>query len=149
MAILDKVNAKIIETMKDNTINNRKAIVDTLRLLKAEIIAYSRICKNYDEDIVVRKETSKREKAIEEMLKKSKENENAEFINNTRFEISILKEYLPPEYDEEELIQVISTVILAVNATSKKDIKSIMNELSKDGRVNKAKASKLISSILP
>ena len=148
MAILDKVNAKIIETMKDNTINNRKAIIDTLRLLKAEIIAYSRICKNYDEEVVVRKEISKREKAIEEVSKKSKENENAEFINNTRFEISILKEYLPPEYDEEELIQVISTVILAVNATSKKDIKSIMNELSKDGRVNKAKANKLISSIL-
>lgn len=147
--ILDKVNAKIIETMRDNAISNRKAIIDTLRLLKAEIIAYSRICKNYDEDVVVRKEISKREKAIEEVLKKSKENENAEFINNTKFEISILKEYLPPEYDEEELIQVISTVILAVNATSKKDIKSIMNELSKDGRVNKAKASKLISSILP
>lgn len=149
MVIFDRVNAKIIETMKDNTINNRKAIIDTLRLLKAEIIAYSRICKHYDEDVVVRKEISKREKAIEEVLKKSKENENAEFINNTRFEISILKEYLPPEYDEEELIQVISTVILEVNATSKKDIKSIMNELSKDGRVNKAKASKLISSILP
>lgn len=149
MSILDRANAKIIETMKDNTINNRKTIIDTLRLLKAEIIAYSRICKNYDEEVVVRKEISKREKAIEEVLKKSKENENAEFINNTRFEISILKEYLPPEYNEEELIQVISTVILAVNATSKKDIKSIMNELSKDGRVNKAKASKLISSILP
>ena len=149
MVILDRVNAKIIETMKDNTLGNRKAIIDTLRLLKAEIIAYSRICKNYDEEVVVRKEISKREKAIEEVLKKSKENENAEFINNTRFETSILKEYLPPEYDEEELIQVISTGILAVNATSKKDIKSIMNELFKDGRVNKAKANKLISSILP
>lgn len=148
MTIFDRVNLKIIETMKDNTIENRKIIIDTLRLLKAEIIAFSRAVRNYDEVIVVQKEVSKREKAIEEVLKKTKGNEHDEFINKTKLEITILKEYLPAEYDEEELIQVISIAISNVNATSKKDFKSVMKELSLDIRVNKAKASKLINTIL-
>lgn len=148
MRILDSINSRIIEIMKNSSIENRKEKIDTLRLLKAEIIAFSRTVSSFDEEMVVRKEVSKREKAIEEVLKKTKGNENDEFINKTKFEITILKEYLPAEYDEEELIQVISIAISNVNATSKKDFKSVMKELSLDMRVNKAKASKLINTIL-
>ena len=101
MTIFDRINLKIIETMKDNSIENRKVVIDTLRLLKAEIIAFSRAVRNYDEIIVVQKEVSKREKAIEEVLKNTKGNEHDEFINKTKLEITILKEYLPAEYDEE------------------------------------------------
>lgn len=148
MRILDSINSRIIEIMKNSSIENRKEKIDTLRLLKAEIIAFSRTVSSFDEEMVVRKEVSKREKAIEEVLKKTKGNENDEFINKTKFEITILKEYLPAEYDEEELIQVISIAISNVNATSKKDFKSVMKELSLDMRVNKAKASHLINTIL-
>lgn len=148
MRILDSINSRIIEIMKNSSIENRKEKIDTLRLLKAEIIAFSRTALSFDEEMVVRKEVSKREKAIEEVLKKTKGNENDEFINKTKFEITIFKEYLPAEYDEEELIQVISIAISNVNATSKKDFKSVMKELSLDMRVNKAKASHLINTIL-
>lgn len=148
MNILEQVEKEIVSVMKDKENSHRKITLSTLKLLKSEIINYNRDNKDGNELKVVIKEISKREKAIEEVKKKSKDNENDKFIIDSLFEISILKKYVPIEYTEEELIQVISLAILATNAISKKDIKNVMNELSCDIRVNKGKASKLISSML-
>ena len=150
MTILDLVNSEIISVMRNKEMENRKETIDTLKLLKAEIISYIRDFKgdNADEIIVVKKEISKREKAMAEVLKKTKGNENDTFLNKTTFEIALLKKYLPKEYTEAELISVITSAILNTNACSKKDFKVVMTEISNDIRVNKAKASKLINDIL-
>ena len=95
---------------------------------------------------VVNKQVKMRNDSLEEFKKANRE----DLITQTEKELEILKDYLPPQLSEEEVVSIINEVIKEVNATSIKDMGKVMKEVSPKvkGKADMKKVSDIIKSKL-
>lgn len=141
--MLEKIQNDIVNAMKaKDTLR-----LSTLRLLKGAI-DLEKINKRLetlsDEDIyvIIGKQIKTRKESIVEF---EKGNRN-DLIDKTNEEIKILSSYMPEMLSEEEIINNIDETISLINATSIKDMGSVMREVSPKLK-GKADMS-LVSSII-
>lgn len=141
--MLEKIQNDIVNAMKaKDTLR-----LSTLRLLKGAI-DLEKINKRLetlsDEDIyvIIGKQIKTRKESIVEF---EKGNRN-DLIDKTNEEIKILSSYMPEMLSEEEIINIIDETISLINATSIKDMGSVMREVSPKLK-GKADMS-LVSSII-
>ncbi len=98
---------------------------------------------NDDEMIgILAKQIKTRKESIVEFEKGNRQ----DLIDQTNEEIKILSSYMPEQLSEEEIIDIIDNIIKEVNATSIKDMGSVMKEASSKLK-GKADMS-LVSSII-
>ena len=141
--MLERITNDIKEAMKSKDTLK----LQTLRMLKGSI-DLERINKKLekvsDEDIIViiGKQIKTRKESIVEFEKGNRQ----DLIDQTNEEIKILSSYMPEQLSEEEIIDIIDNIIKEVNATSIKDMGSVMKEASSKLK-GKADMS-LVSSII-
>lgn len=120
--IAEEITRKIQEAMKAKD----EVRLSTLRMLSSAL-NYEKIAKQHDlsedeELIVVQREAKKRRDAIEAYEKAgAKEREEKE-----RRELEILKEYLPEEIDDAELIKIVESAIVETKAETLKDMGKVI-----------------------
>ena len=145
--MLDKINNDIKEAMK-----SKDALkLATLRMLKGAIDLErinKKLDKVLDEDIVtiIGKQIKTRKESILEFEKGNRQ----DLIDKTNEEINILNVYMPVMMTEEEIEVVVIDAINEVNATSVKDMGSVMRIVSPKvkGKADMSLVSSVIKSKL-
>ena len=145
--MLEKINKDIVEAMK-----SKDALkLATLRMLKGAIDLErinKKLDKVLDEDIVaiIGKQIKTRKESILEFEKGNRQ----DLIEKTNEEINILNVYMPEMMTEEEITSVVMDAISEVNATSVKDMGSVMRIVSPKvkGKADMSLVSQVIKSKL-
>ena len=122
---------RITNDIKDAMKNKDTLKLSTLRMLKGAIDLErinKKLDKVSDEDIVViiGKQIKTRKESIAEFEKGSRQ----DLIDKTNDEINILSTDMPEMLKEEEIESIVCDAIKEVNATSIKDMGSVMKVLS-------------------
>lgn len=145
--MLEQINNDIKEAMK-----SKDALkLATLRMLKGAIDLErinKKLDKVLDEDIVtiIGKQIKTRKESILEFEKGNRQ----DLIEKTKSEIEILNVYMPVMMTEEEITSVVMDGINEVNATSIKDMGSVMRIVSPKvkGKADMSLVSSIIKSKL-
>lgn len=145
--MLERINKDIVEAMK-----SKDALkLATLRMLKGAIDLErinKKLDKVLDEDIVaiIGKQIKTRKESILEFEKGNRQ----DLIEKTNEEINILNVYMPEMMTEEEITSVVMDAISEVNATSVKDMGSVMRIVSPKvkGKADMSLVSQVIKSKL-
>ena len=145
--MLERINKAIVEAMK----NKDSLRLATLRMLKGAV-DLERINKKLDslsdEDIIViiGKQIKTRKESIVEFEKGNR----TDLIEKTENEINILNEYMPEMLSEEEITKIVTDIINSINATSIKDMGSVMKEASSKlkGKADMSLVSQIIKNKL-
>lgn len=147
MKLIDKINEDIKTYMKNK---------DTLRLnvvrmvkssIQLELINGKKETLEDDEVInIISKQIKMRNDSISEFKKASRD----DLIKSYEEEIKVLKEYMPEELSEEEVISIIDEALISTKATSIKEMKVVMKEVTPKvrGRFDMATVSNIIKSKL-
>lgn len=119
----------IVQDMKEAMRSKNRLYLDVIRMVKGaiQLEEINRRKKLEEADIVdiISKQIKMRRESIEEFKKANR----LELIAQTKSEIDILNKYLPEQLSDNELLAIIDSVILKVNAKSISDISIIMKEL--------------------
>lgn len=125
--MIDKINSDIVlamkskDTLKLATLRMLKGAIDLERINK-------KLDKVSDEDIVsiISKQIKTRKESITEFEKGNRQ----DLVDKTNEEINILSVYMPKMMSEDEISVYVDNAISEVNATSIKDMGSVMKILS-------------------
>ena len=136
--------------MKEAMKNKEKEKLTVIRMVKAALDK-ERIDKKAEvnDDLlidVVNKQVKMRNDSLEEFKKANR----ADLIKQTEEELEILKDYLPEQLSEEEVITIIEEVINEVNAETIKDMGKVMKEVTPKvkGKADMKHVSEIIKSKL-
>jgi uncharacterized protein YqeY len=134
--MMDKVNSDIKEAMKAK----QQERLDALRMLKAEFIKNNTASKPTDELTI----TVAHAKRLQDSLEMYQAGTEAH--DKIIKELAVIKEYLPSEMGEAEVVKLIQDI----KAKGAKDMGSIMKELQPQikGRFDGKKASDLVKANL-
>jgi uncharacterized protein YqeY len=134
--MMDKVNNEIKEAMKAK----QQERLDALRMLKAEYIKNNTSPKPTDELTI----TVAHAKRLQDSLEMYQAGSDA--FEKIQKELAVIKEYLPAEMSEAEVIKLIEEIKLK----GAKDMGSVMKELQPQikGRFDGKKASELVKANL-
>jgi len=145
--MLEKITKDIVDAMK----NKDTLKLQTLRMLKGSIDLErinKKLDKVSDEDIVViiGKQIKTRKESIVEFEKGNRQ----DLIDKTNEEIKILSEYMPEQLSTDEINNMIDEIIKSINATTIKDMGSVMKESSAKlkGKADMSLVSKIIKDKL-
>ena len=126
--IKDIINSKIAEALRKHD----EIRLTTLRMLSSalnyEFINKQHDLSEEDEIAVVQREVKKRNDAVQsykQVLEKDPVRVQ-EKIDKELKESSILKEFLPPEMDESELVKIVGDAIVKTKASSIKDMGKVI-----------------------
>ena len=124
--LVEKLKKDMIEAMK----NKDKEKLTVIRMVKAALDK-ERIDKKVEvnDDLlidVINKQVKLRNDSLEEFKKANRD----DLVKQTEAELEILKDYLPEQLSEEEVITIIEEVINEVNAETIKDMGKVMKEVT-------------------
>lgn len=144
----------MFETIKKDLTNAMKEQdkfkLDVIRMLKSALQLESISLKHdlTDDEVlaVIKREVKKRTSSIEEYKKYGKE----DTVASLEKEIEILSVYLPEELSEEEVIKIVDEEINEINATSIKDMGTVIKSISSKygAQVDMSKVSKIVKEKL-
>lgn len=144
--LVEKLKKDMIEAMK----NKDKEKLTVIRMVKAALDK-ERIDKKVEvnDDLlidVVNKQVKLRNDSLEEFKKANRD----DLVKQTEAELEILKDYLPEQLSEEEVITIIEEVINEVNAETIKDMGKVMKEVTPKvkGKTDMKFVSEIIKSKL-
>lgn len=154
--IVDNINKQIAEALKAKDVVR----LSTLRLLSSAF-NYEKIAKQHElseeeELAVVRREAKKRQDAIESIRQAQGKNTSSDQstldqrLEQETKELEILKEYLPAQMDDSELVNLVNQVIKETGAESMKDIGKVIGEVVKraEGRAEGGMVAEIVKSKL-
>ena len=141
--MLERISKDMVEAMKSKDTLK----LATLRMLKGAIDLErinKKLDKVNDDDIVVI--IGKQIKTRKESMLECEKGNRQDLVDKTNEEINILSAYMPEMLSEEEITTILMDAIKEVNATSIKDMGSVMKTVSPKLK-GKADMS-LVSSII-
>lgn len=122
MTLIERINQDMIEAMKQKE-KDRLTVIRMIKAsIKQEIIDHK---KEENDDLaldVINKQIKMRNDSIKEFEKAGRR----DLVEKTNQELDVLKVYLPEQLKEEELDQIIDTLIKEINPTSPKDMGKLM-----------------------
>ena len=146
---------KLNSELKKSIINKDLVATKTIRLIIAAI---------KDRDIVVRSEGNqngidetdiiallkKMQKQREESIKLYLKGNRIDLVQSEEDEIKIIKEFLPKQMDDDEIINLVKEAIKLKDAKSIRDMGKVMNYLKENysSKMDFSKASKFLKEIL-
>ncbi|MBD1382099.1 GatB/YqeY domain-containing protein [Metabacillus arenae] len=126
MSLLERLNQDMKQAMR----NKEKDKLSVIRMVKAslqnEAIKKGHGELSNDEELTV---LSRELKQRKDSLQEFKNANRLDLVDKVQGEIVILNDYLPAQFSEEELLQVVKQTIAEVNATSKADMGKVMGAL--------------------
>lgn len=127
------LNIEINNLIKDAMINNNKELLNVLRLIKCEFTKCEKdgiALNEVAETKILMKMVSQREDAIKQYMKGNRQ----DLVECEQKELDIIKEYIPKQPTEEEIIEFVSAIITDYKMSkedgykiSMKDIKPILS----------------------
>ena len=146
MSLNEKLMADLKKSMK-NKDTIKKSVVTMVRAAIKQREVDERITLTEDDILdIIAKQQKQRKDALAEFEKAGRE----DLIDQTKQEIEILASYLPQQLTDEELENIVSDAIKAVNAQSMKDMGKIMgkvNEVAK-GRADGKRINEMVKKLL-
>lgn len=139
----EALNNALKEAMK-NKDNRRRDVIRLLTSAIKQVEIDTRREMTDDEVLdVLQKEAKKRRESISEL---SRATEREEQLEQERYELSVIEEFLPRQLSREEIVALAKEVIASVNATSAKEIGKVMGSLQP--KVKGIADGKLVSEIV-
>lgn len=144
--VLEKLKKDMVEAMK----NQEKERLMVIRMVKAamqqEHIDHKR---ELDDDLlidVINKQIKMRTDSINEFEKANR----LDLVEKNKRELEVLKQYLPEQLSQEEIVSIIDEVFDQLQPTGKKDMGKIMKEITPKlkGRANMREVSTMINERL-
>lgn len=143
----DKISKDYIQAMKAKDSQTSGAL-SFLRAQLKNIIIEKRVEQLSDEEVisVIKKQVKQRQDSIEQF----KQGGRKDLVGKEEAELAILKQYLPEEMPEAELVKIIEETIAETNASSMKDMGSVMKSVGAKtaGRADNKRLSQLIKDAL-
>ena len=144
MGLMEQINNGIKEAMKSQD----KLRLETLRMLKAKVIAVDARGNLPDQDIIKLFKTYYGN--LQEALQQAEGADRADLAANLKLELQIIEEFLPRRLSEEETRQIVLRAIEKSGAKSKKELGLVMKSLKElSSAVDGKLASDLARQILP
>jgi len=150
MGVKEDLINSLHSAMKEKNINRKNAVrlaLTAIKLAETEK-GVEKDTKLDDVKIfsILQKEIKIKEETIAEAVKADRE----EMIEPLQNEIEILKEFLPSELTEDELLEEINQVISELNATTIKQMGLVMKTVIENvqGRASNDKISKIVRDLL-
>lgn len=145
--MLERITKDMVDSMKSKDTLK----LATLRMLKGAIDLErinSKVESLSDDDIIV--VISKQIKTRKESIIEFEKGNRQDLVDKTNEEIKILSEYMPEQLSEEEITKIIDEAIKNNNATSIKDMGSVMREVNPKlrGKADMSLVSNIIKSKL-
>ena len=146
MSLAEKITEDVKVAMK----NQDKEKLNVIRMVKSAIQLAKIEAKHdlSDEEVidVISKQIKMRKDSIVEFEKASR----TDLAENYRKEIEVLKEYMPEEMSEEEVINIINEAISSTGASNIKEMGKVMREVTPkvSGRFDMGRVSSIIKEKL-
>jgi len=123
MNLKEQLKSDLKDAMRAKEINRRDSIRSINTMIK-QIEVDQRI-EMSDDDIIklIQKGIKQREEAIAQYKDASRD----DLVEKEQSQIDVFKQYLPKQLDDNELEEIIQSIITEVGATSMKDMGKIMN----------------------
>lgn len=146
-SIEERINNDFIEAMKNK--DARKLSV--LRMLKAAVknlAIEKRVDKLAEEDYL--KALNKQIKQVRESLEAFEKGHRQDLVENEKKALEILQVYLPEQLSEDEIKNIVKSVIIEIEAKGKSDFGRVMKEVMRDiaGKAEGKLVSKIIGEEL-
>ncbi len=143
MSLTQRINEDLKAAMK----SGNKLRLETLRMLRAQIIEFEkkgldRLMNEDDEMSILMSAAKKRKEAIEIFTKAGR----MELVEQETKELEIISEYLPKQLSREDAEKIVENLIKQSGAASIKDMGKVMPSVMKElkGKID----SKVISEIV-
>jgi len=143
MSLTQRINEDLKAAMK----SGNKLRLETLRMLRAQIIEFEkkgldRLMNEDDEMSILMSAAKKRKEAIEIFTKAGR----MELVEQETKELEIISEYLPKQLSREDAEKIVENLIKQSGAASMKDMGKVMPSAMKElkGKID----SKVISEIV-
>ena len=146
MSLFEKIQIDMYKAMKLGNKNKSVTLRTALAKLKDKKIDKQDDLSENDEIKVLQKLVKQRKESIELYQKGGR----PDLANLEKNEMEILKNYLPKMMDENEIKNIVKTVIDEVGATSMADMGKIMPEVMKRGKglIDGKSAQKFVNEII-
>lgn len=148
MSLKNQIQQEMLEAMKAKD----EIKVGALRMLKAAILKFEVSGERKeatDNDILalINKEIKQRLDSAEQFRKGNR----LEMAEKEEKEIVVLKAYMPPQMNEEEVLKIVKESIAEAGAISKKDMGKVMGVLMPKvkGKADGAMVNKIVAGLLP
>lgn len=129
MGLTEKINDDLKTAMKSGD----KTRLETLRMLRAQIIEFEKSGSNrkmtVDDAMKILLSAVKKRKESLEMYEKAS---RQDLVEKESKEISIIQEYLPKQMNREEAEVIIGKIVAETSASSSKDIGKVMPIVMKE-----------------
>ena len=146
MSLKEKLFADMKEAMKAKD-SLRKNTIQSVRTAVLQEEKDNKIVLSDDDVIgVVASQVKKRKAALPDFVKSGRE----DLISELKTEIEILEGYLPEQLSEDELNDMITSVVAEVGATSMKDMGKVMQVMTEKakGRADGKLVSQIVRKLL-
>lgn len=147
MSLQEKISEDLAKAMKSGD----KTRVDTLRMIRAQLIEFSKRGADHnitpeDEISILTSAAKKRKEAIEEFRKANR----LEMVEKEESELKIIQEYLPKQLTEEEIKEIIKKYITETGASGQKDFGKVMPLVMKElkGKADGKLVQNLVKELL-
>ncbi|HEY9188488.1 MAG TPA: GatB/YqeY domain-containing protein [Bacteroidota bacterium] len=147
MSLQEKISEDLAKAMKSGD----KTRVDTLRMIRAQLIEFSKRGADHnitpeDEISILTSAAKKRKEAIEEFKKANR----LEMVEKEESELKIIQEYLPKQLTEEEIKEIIKKYITETGASGQKDFGKVMPLVMKElkGKADGKLVQNLVKELL-
>ena len=146
MSLFDKIQIDMYKAMKLGNKNKSVTLRTALAKLKDKKIDKQEDLSENDEIKVLQMLVKQRKESIELYQKGGR----PDLANLEKNEMEILKNYLPKMMDENEIKNIVKTVIDEVGATSMADMGKIMPEVMKRGKglIDGKSAQKFVNELI-
>ncbi|MDP4104662.1 MAG: GatB/YqeY domain-containing protein [Bacillota bacterium] len=122
MSLLERLNNDMKQAMK----NKEKDKLSVIRMIKAsvqnETIKLGHDLSEEDELTVLSRELKQRKDSLHEFEKAGRE----DLVEKTRTELTFVELYMPKQFSEEELSEIVKSTISEVGANSKAEMGKVM-----------------------
>lgn len=145
-------------TLKDRLLSDMRAAMkerdsfrkSVLSMVRAAVLQIEKDKKTQLDDQGVIEVLAKEIKSRKEAIKMFKQGERQDLIDKSQREIEILGEYLPPQFSEVEIKDIIAEAIDKTGADSLKDMGKVMGAVMPKlkGRAEGSTVSKLVKELL-
>lgn len=142
---------RITEDMKTAMKSGDKLRLDTIRLLRAAIIEFNKSGSDSpmsadEEQAILNREAKKRREALDLY----KQSNRSELVEKGEQELAIIMEYLPKQLSEDEIREIVRSIISDTGVTEMKDAGKVMGLAMKElrGKAEGTLVQTIVKSLL-
>ncbi|ATO50716.1 MULTISPECIES: GatB/YqeY domain-containing protein [Brevibacillus] len=147
MSVMEQLNHDMKQAMKDKSALKLSVIRMVKATIKNEEIKLGRDLSDDEVLTILTRELKQRRDSLHEFEKAGRE----DLATKTRDEMDIILAYMPAQLSEEEIRQIVREAVVAVGATSKKEMGKVMGAIMPKvkGKADGNLVQRIVSEELP